>query len=330
LKIESIELVGEAKHRLKKEKEKQKLEGEIRAEIEHRLEEDKINVDIKRREYLDSKDQSPSARVWDNLIKLLGGAFLLGVSILFVMSGPLGVLVPIIAAYWVWNESKEEKKGKAILAARKFPYANQSNIEKLVRVNPNFQLKMPVSDHLTAKQVKNLRNRLKAVDSVSEPESFSSAAAQASSELHNKDESVGGINHPEQHHITLNDYFIAQEAGGTSMSWEEYLEKYESEDEKKNREVRFSEWKLNCLKDGNIAKGWNERDLFDHMEREQAMERQTDSLIDDFIYSEEEKKSGERPEKLKDVRSPIIAEVMADNPDLTEEQVIRMMEEIGF
>lgn len=133
-----------------------------------------------------------------------------------------------------------------------------------------------------------------------------------------------------KHYITLNDYFIAQEAGGTSMGWEEYPEKYESEDEKKDREVRFNEWKLNCLNGGKVAKGWNERDLFDHMEREQEIERQTDSLIDDFIYSEEEKKSRERLEKLKDVRSPIIAEVMSDNPDLIEEQVIRMIEEMGF
>jgi hypothetical protein len=114
------------------------------------------------------------------------------------------------------------------------------------------------------------------------------------------------------------------------MGWEEYPEKYESEDEKKDREVRFNEWKLNCLNGGKVAKGWNERDLFDHMEREQEIERQTDSLIDDFIYSEEEKKSRERLEKLKDVRSPIIAEVMSDNPDLIEEQVIRMIEEMGF
>ena len=38
----------------------------------------------------------------------------------------------------------------------------------------------------------------------------------------------------------------------------------------------------------------------------------------------------ERLERLKDVRRPIIAEVMADNPGLTEEQLIRMMDEMGF
>ena len=38
----------------------------------------------------------------------------------------------------------------------------------------------------------------------------------------------------------------------------------------------------------------------------------------------------ERLERLKDVRRPIISEVMADNPGLTEEQLIQMIDEMGF
>ena len=38
----------------------------------------------------------------------------------------------------------------------------------------------------------------------------------------------------------------------------------------------------------------------------------------------------ERLERLKDVRAPIIAEVMAENPGLTKEQLIQMMDEMGF
>ena len=37
-----------------------------------------------------------------------------------------------------------------------------------------------------------------------------------------------------------------------------------------------------------------------------------------------------RLELLKDVRAPIISEVMAENPTLTKEQLIQMMEEMGF
>ena len=37
-----------------------------------------------------------------------------------------------------------------------------------------------------------------------------------------------------------------------------------------------------------------------------------------------------RLERLKDVRAPIISEVMAENPGLTKEQLIQMMEEMGF
>jgi len=38
----------------------------------------------------------------------------------------------------------------------------------------------------------------------------------------------------------------------------------------------------------------------------------------------------QRLERLQDVRAPIIAEVMAENPGLTEEQLIQMMDEMGF
>ena len=38
----------------------------------------------------------------------------------------------------------------------------------------------------------------------------------------------------------------------------------------------------------------------------------------------------QRLERLKDVRRPIISEVMAENPGLTEEQLIQMMDEMGF
>ena len=38
----------------------------------------------------------------------------------------------------------------------------------------------------------------------------------------------------------------------------------------------------------------------------------------------------QRLERLKDVRRPIISEVMADNPGLTKEQLIQMMDEMGF
>ena len=37
-----------------------------------------------------------------------------------------------------------------------------------------------------------------------------------------------------------------------------------------------------------------------------------------------------RLERLKDVRAPIISEVMAENSTLTKEQLIQMMEEMGF
>tara|TARA_B100000989_G_C19372266_1_gene397927 strand:- start:293 stop:493 length:201 start_codon:yes stop_codon:yes gene_type:complete len=38
----------------------------------------------------------------------------------------------------------------------------------------------------------------------------------------------------------------------------------------------------------------------------------------------------QRLERLKDVRAPIISEVIAENPGLTEEQLIQMMDEMGF
>ena len=38
----------------------------------------------------------------------------------------------------------------------------------------------------------------------------------------------------------------------------------------------------------------------------------------------------QRLERLKDVRRPIISEVMAENPRLTKEQLIQMMDEMGF
>ena len=38
----------------------------------------------------------------------------------------------------------------------------------------------------------------------------------------------------------------------------------------------------------------------------------------------------QRLERLQDVRAPIIAEVLAENPGLTEEQLIQMMDEMGF
>ena len=38
----------------------------------------------------------------------------------------------------------------------------------------------------------------------------------------------------------------------------------------------------------------------------------------------------QRLERLEDVRAPIISEVMAENPGLTEEQLIQMMDEMGF
>ena len=38
----------------------------------------------------------------------------------------------------------------------------------------------------------------------------------------------------------------------------------------------------------------------------------------------------QRLERLKDVRAPIISEVMAENPGLTKEQLIQMMDEMGF
>ena len=38
----------------------------------------------------------------------------------------------------------------------------------------------------------------------------------------------------------------------------------------------------------------------------------------------------QRLERLQDVRAPIISEVMAENPGLTEEQLIQMMNEMGF
>ena len=38
----------------------------------------------------------------------------------------------------------------------------------------------------------------------------------------------------------------------------------------------------------------------------------------------------QRLERLKDVRAPIISEVMAETPGLTEEQLIPMMDEMGF
>ena len=38
----------------------------------------------------------------------------------------------------------------------------------------------------------------------------------------------------------------------------------------------------------------------------------------------------QRLERLEDVRAPIISEVIAENPGLTEEQLIQMMDEMGF
>ena len=38
----------------------------------------------------------------------------------------------------------------------------------------------------------------------------------------------------------------------------------------------------------------------------------------------------QRLERLKDVRAPIISEVIAENPGLTEEQLTQMMDEMGF
>ena len=38
----------------------------------------------------------------------------------------------------------------------------------------------------------------------------------------------------------------------------------------------------------------------------------------------------QRLERLKNVRAPIISEVIAENPMLTEEQLIQMMDEMGF
>jgi len=37
-----------------------------------------------------------------------------------------------------------------------------------------------------------------------------------------------------------------------------------------------------------------------------------------------------RLSRLKDVRAPIISEVMAENPGLTKEQLNQMMDEMGF
>ena len=42
------------------------------------------------------------------------------------------------------------------------------------------------------------------------------------------------------------------------------------------------------------------------------------------------KTESQRLGRLKDVRAPIISEVMAENPGLTEEQLIQMMDEMGF
>ena len=42
------------------------------------------------------------------------------------------------------------------------------------------------------------------------------------------------------------------------------------------------------------------------------------------------KTESQRLERLKDVRAPIISEVIAENPGLTEEQLIQMMDEMGF
>ena len=38
----------------------------------------------------------------------------------------------------------------------------------------------------------------------------------------------------------------------------------------------------------------------------------------------------QRLARLKDVRAPIISEVMGENPGLTEAQLIQMMDEMGF
>ena len=37
-----------------------------------------------------------------------------------------------------------------------------------------------------------------------------------------------------------------------------------------------------------------------------------------------------RLKKLDEIRKPIIEEVMAENPGLTKEQVVKMMDEMGF
>ena len=42
------------------------------------------------------------------------------------------------------------------------------------------------------------------------------------------------------------------------------------------------------------------------------------------------KTESQRLERLKDVRAPIISELMAANPRLTEEQLILKMDEMGF
>ena len=52
-----------------------------------------------------------------------------------------------------------------------------------------------------------------------------------------------------------------------------------------------------------------------------------------ILVLDEIKKSiseSQRLERLKDVRAPIISEVMAENPGLTEEQLTQMMDEMGF
>ena len=38
----------------------------------------------------------------------------------------------------------------------------------------------------------------------------------------------------------------------------------------------------------------------------------------------------QRLERLKDVRAPIISEVIAENPGLTKAQLMQMMDEMGF
>ncbi len=42
------------------------------------------------------------------------------------------------------------------------------------------------------------------------------------------------------------------------------------------------------------------------------------------------KTESQRLERLKDVRAPIISEVIAENPGLTKEQLTQMMDEMGF